>query len=150
MLKNFVVLVLVVGAIVAIVVTVVNERKKARSQIDIKEAFEEGQVSQEIYCDNCRETTTGLVIKRAFSQRYQDCPACGQKKGRPIVYYYCQNPGCNKALIKVRNVVVEDGRVLSGDRGVCPICGREDMVTPMELDLSSVRKIAQETDQEFP
>jgi hypothetical protein len=150
MLKNFVVLVLVVGAIVAIVVTVVNQTKKARSHINIKETFEEGQVCQEIYCDNCRETSTGLSIKRAFAQQYQDCPACGQKKGRPIVYYYCQDPECDKALIRIKNVVVEEGRVLAGDRGVCPICGREDMITPMELDLSSVRKIAQDTDQDFP
>jgi len=148
-MKNIVGLILVVGAIVLVVYTVINETRRSRSKINVKEEFEAGQVCQELYCDNCGKTTGGHVIKRAHSQQYHTCPKCGQKTGRPIVYFYCQNPDCHKALVKVRNMVVVNRQVSPGDPPVCPICGREDAMTPMEIELSTARRIAKETHQEF-
>jgi RNA polymerase subunit RPABC4/transcription elongation factor Spt4 len=149
-MKNTIAFVLIVGAIVLVVYTVINQTRRARSNIVVKEEFATGQVSQEVSCDNCGAISEGLTINRAHSQKYQVCPKCKQNKARPIVYFFCQNPGCHKALVKVRNVVVEDHQVLPGDTPVCPVCGREDMLTPMEIELSTAQRIAKETGQQFP
>jgi len=149
-MKNAFVVVLIIAAIGLITYTVVKERRRAQGKISVREAFESGQVAREVYCDACGKISDGLTIKRAFSQQYHKCPECGEQMARPIVYYLCQNPGCNKALVKVRSVVVVEGRPVGGDATVCPVCGREDGVTPMEIELESARKIAEETGQEFP
>ena len=149
-MKRIIAFVLIVGAIVLVVYTVINETRRARGKIVVKEEFDAGQVSQEISCDNCGAISGGQTITRAHSQQYQTCPECKQKMARPVVYFYCQNPDCHKALVKVRNLVVVQGEVLPGDATPCPVCHREDMLTPMEIDLSSAQKIAQETGQQFP
>jgi hypothetical protein len=149
-MKNIIALVLVVGAAVLVIYTVVHESHRARSKIVVKEEFAAGQVCQEISCDNCGAISGGQTINRAHSQQYQMCPNCKQKTGRPIVYFYCQNPGCHKALVKARNVVLVEHKVLPGDTPVCPVCGREDTLTPMEIDLSTAQEIAKETGQQFP
>jgi hypothetical protein len=149
-MKNIIALGLVVGAIVLIIYTLVNETRRARGKIVVKEEFAAGQVCQEISCDNCGAISGGQTIMRSHSQQYQTCPKCKQKTARPIVYFYCQNPDCHKALVKVRNLVVVKGKVLPGDIPVCPICGREDTLTPMEIDLSTAQEIAKETGQQFP
>jgi RNA polymerase subunit RPABC4/transcription elongation factor Spt4 len=149
-MKNIIALGLIVVAVALVIYTVVHTSRRNRGKIVVQEEFAAGQVSQEVFCDNCRAISGGQKIGRAHSQQYQVCPACKQKKARPIVYFYCQNPGCNKALVKVRNVVVEDHQVLPGDTPVCPVCGREDTLTPMEIELSTAQRIAKETGQQFP
>jgi hypothetical protein len=124
---------------------------RARGTINIKQAFSEGQVSQEVFCDACGKTATiDPPITRSQAQQYQICQKCGSRSARPIVYYYCMSPECCKALIKVANVVVQDGRPSAGDPIVCPVCGQEDTVTPMEIDLKRAKEIARETGQDFP
>ena len=114
-----------------------------------KRQWEENQASQEIVCDNCSETTTGLSLNRTEVLKYQVCPVCKQRKARAVVYYFCQNPACDRQLIRVRNSVWE-GRSLPGDPVICPKCHRGNDVIPDYLNLKSAERIAKETGQEFP
>jgi hypothetical protein len=150
MKKNIIALVLVVVAIVLVAYTVTKEVKRSRGKFVPKELFEEGVVSQEIVCENCGETTTGVPIKRAQCQRYQMCPKCHQEKARAVVYFMCTNPQCNKALVRGLSDIVEGRKVVRQDPLRCPVCGRQDTITPIELDLSAAQEIAKETGQEFP
>lgn len=147
------VLVVVVLGLIAAVYLIYSQwqrAQRAHSHEQFKKRWAEKQCSQEIVCDHCGESTIGLVLNRAQAGIYQTCPECGTEAGRPVVYYMCQNPGCNRRLVKVRNSVWTDEGPSAGDPVVCPSCGDVRGITPLFLDLKSAQKTAKETDQEFP
>ena len=154
MRKDIIVPVLVLVALVAVGLLVkqlvAKERGRAAAERSRRQ-WAEAQYSQEIICDACGASTTGLVLNRAQAGNFQVCPKCGQKAGRPQIYYMCQNPDCNRQLIKVGNTVWTDEGQSPGGPIRCPNCGRADTnITPLFLDLESAQKFADETKQEFP
>ena len=145
------VLILGIAAVAYLGHSLWSRQHKEKSEKQFKKEWLENQASQEIFCDSCGETTTGLTLSRNEACLYKQCPECGEKTGRPVVYYMCMDPECNRQLIKVRNTVLKEGGVSSpGDPIICPSCGRRQNVTPTFLNLKSAAKYAKETDQEFP
>lgn len=119
-------------------------RERARRE------WAQSQCSQEILCDTCGESTTGLVLSRADAGRFHVCPACGAKTGRPVVYFMCQDPDCNRQLVKVAASVWTADGPSPGESGVCPSCGSGMRLTPVFLNFTSAQKVADETGQDFP
>lgn len=115
-----------------------------------RQEWAESQCSQEIVCDACGERTTGLVLSRTEASRFHVCPACGDEAGRPVVYFMCQNPGCDRQLVKVATSVWTSNGPSAGGPAACPSCGSGMQLTPVFLDFKSAQKIADETNQEFP
>ena len=153
MKRNAGVLILVLAAAAAIVWAVVHIVAKERARDVLKGSrreWDEAQYSQEIVCDACGESTTGLVLNRAQAGTFQVCPKCGATAGRPVVYYMCLNPNCNRQLIKVPNAVWTDEGSSPGTPAKCPKCEDARYITLLFLDLGSAQRIANETGQEFP
>ena len=127
----------------------VSKGTKARIEARQKKAFEQALAGQEVQCDECGEISS-MNVPFIDRRKFQVCPKCGAKKARPIVYYVCSNPECNRQLVKVRNIVWEEGVISYGDPIVCPNCGRPNLIEPSELHIVKAKKIAEETDQPFP
>jgi len=149
--KQVIIVIVAIVAIAFLGYRIISQQQRAKSRKEFqREYYDVKQASQEIYCDSCGEITTGLNLSRNEAARYQVCPKCGQKTGRPIVYRFCQREGCNRQLIKYANDVWDEGQRLPGQTPVCPNCGRADAVIPDYLDLKYAEKIAKETGQQFP
>ena len=131
-----------------------NHNRKSKRKAGIIEYYEKTQCSEEIYCDNCGETTDGLNISRNGVLKYQDCPKCGETRGLSYIYYFCQIPECSEQLIRVRGTVSVRGpdglRWVSGDPTTCPQCGQADGASPDYVTLRYAEEIAKRTNQEFP
>jgi Zn finger protein HypA/HybF involved in hydrogenase expression len=151
--KNVTALIVVLGIAAAIYLGIRFYGKQHAEQVVAKqkEAFEESLVADEVYCDACGKVSK---LDVAFKDRrtYQICPACGQKKARPIVYWYCQNPSCNKQLVRFANHVWDENGYNPSPQGapVCPVCRQPRSISPEELTLEDARRIAKETGQPFP
>jgi len=115
-----------------------------------QEAAGREQVGEAIICDACGETTSGLVIPRSKAKQYWLCPECGEEQGRPVVYFMCTNPDCNKALVKTKITVPDEEGTATDETRVCPTCGKGDQLTAAPLSLTQVRETAEETGQEAP
>jgi len=152
--KRILAAILVVVFIVALVyigMSVAKNRRATAARETSQREWAAAQYSQEIVCDNCNAHTTELELNRAQVGNYQKCPECGQMAGRPIVYYICQNPDCNRQLIKAAKTVWTEGGPSPGDDVVCPNCGQSGAnIMPDFLSLKSAQKVAKETGQEFP
>ena len=146
--------VVLVVAIIAIIYAGIKFTKQQRGRAGrrhAREEFTKAQCCREIICDACDERSTGMVLNRAQVGRYQECPKCHEKAGRPIVYRFCQDPDCNRQLIKGANTVItEDGRSSAGDEFVCPNCGSAQHVYRDILKLDEAQRIAEQTGQELP
>jgi predicted RNA-binding Zn-ribbon protein involved in translation (DUF1610 family) len=146
-----IVVVAVIAALVYIGMSVAKNRRATSARLSAQREWANAQYSQEIVCDNCGEHTAGLNLNRAQVANFQKCPECGAMAGRPIVYFVCQDPACNRQLIKVATTVWAEGRPSPGDPVVCPRCGRSGPnISPDFLSLKSAQKVANDTGQEFP
>ena len=125
-----------------------HESKLEREQ---KKAYQEGLVADHVWCEACKATSK---LDVPFWQRrtFQVCPACGEERARPVVYWYCMGKNCNKQLVPfINHVWTEDGFSQSPQGApVCPKCGEARNVSPEELHLAGAREIAKETNQPFP
>jgi uncharacterized protein YlaI len=153
MRRDLVVIILVVAGAAAAVklgLWVAAQQRQRVGRERSRQEWSASQCSQEIVCDACGERTTGLVLSRAEAGSFQVCPACGAKAGRPVVYYMCQNPDCNRRLVKVAASVWTEAGPSPGGSAVCPNCGSGMALTPVLLNFKSAQRIADETEQEFP
>jgi ribosomal protein S27E len=151
--KQLSTVVLLLGVIVVVFVGIrlISKQAKARTEEKQKTAFKERLMAREVVCDDCGVTSPMDVI---YTQRrkFQVCPSCGQKKARPIVYFMCNNPECNRQLIRFVNHVMDGSTFYESPQGgvTCPNCGRKDTVEPRELSIAEAAKTAKETGQSFP
>ena len=153
MWKRVVFIILIVAGAAVVVWVVMRTFSKEgglRATERSRREWDEAQYSQEIVCDACGESTTGLVLNRAQAGNFQVCPKCGQTAGRPVVYYMCQNRECNRQLVKAPNTVWTDEGASPAPALTCPKCSQTKYITPLFLDLRSAQRIANETGQEFP
>jgi ribosomal protein L32 len=146
--------VLVLLGIIAVIIVgirLVNKQTKARTEERQETKFKQRVMAREVVCDQCGVVSPMDVIYTE-RRRFQVCPACGAKKARPIVYFVCNNPECNRQLIRFVNSVFEGGTYSQSPQGgvVCPNCRRRDTVEPTEISIDQARKIAKETGQDFP
>jgi len=152
MWKQLALIVITAAAVAFLGYTIWDRAQKKKTEEELKTTIEQAIASQEIVCDACGKTTTDLAITRKEANQYQVCPRCLEKKGRPVVYYVCTDPDCNRQLIKVKNTIWDDenNTSLPGDPIVCPRCHRDDTFSSDFLSLEDAKKIAEETGQEFP
>jgi Zn finger protein HypA/HybF involved in hydrogenase expression len=126
-----------------------SKLNKHRIESKQKTAFDQGLVAREVRCDNCG-VVSPMDVAYVDRRHFQKCPACGAEAARPIVYYVCGNPDCNRQLIKVANHVWGPDGFSPGDPIVCPKCGQARNVEPRELHLDEAERIAQETGRKLP
>jgi peptide subunit release factor 1 (eRF1) len=144
--------VMLIGVLVVFVVLGIkcwHKGHQARIEKKQEVAFERNAISEQVGCDSCG-AFSDMEVPYTERRRFQVCPDCGEKRARPIVYYTCMNPDCNRQLVKVRNHVFgEEGFSASPDGLVCPRCGRPHDVRPEEHSIEDAKKIAEETGQQF-
>ena len=146
--------VVVLLGIVAVIVLgyrLVSKQTKARVEEKQKTAFHQRLMARQVVCDECGAVSP-MDVPHTERRRFQVCPECGAKKARPIVYFVCMNPECDRQLVRFANHVMEGSIFHQSPEGrpVCPICGRPDLIRPAELSIEHAKKIAKETGQEFP
>jgi ribosomal protein L32 len=139
-----------VVAVVYLGVRYYNNLHRAAKDAEQKEAFEADLVANEVVCDACGAVSK-LDVEFRDRYTYQKCPKCGEVKARPIVYRFCQNPACNKRLVRfINDVWVGSEYFQSPHTPVCPVCGESRYILPETLHLSDAKRIARETGQPFP
>jgi len=146
--------VIVLLGIIAVIVLGIryyNKHHAAGVEAKQKTDYEEGLATDQVWCEACKATSK-LDVPFKERRTYQVCPACGEKKARPIVYWWCMGKDCNKQLVPFANHVWDENGYNQSPWGtpVCPTCRQPNNISPEELHLSGARKIAEETSQPFP
>ena len=62
-----------------------NKLNKARIEKKQKTAFEQSFVARHVVCDSCG-VVSPMEVAHVNRRKFQQCPACGAKAARPIVY----------------------------------------------------------------
>jgi len=138
-MKNNIVVLVCLAVIVVAVVLIVRNANRPDTVEEAHEKVEKAIYAEEVYCTAC-EATSRKQCQLQDALGKTRCPACGELAAYAYVYSYCQNPACNKRIVKA----------VFGQPLVCPECGKPDFMAPAPAPLEKIRAIAKETGQEMP